>query len=42
MTEQYTKGYTDAMDKVLEVIAELQNSGDYSNDTLDELEMRIG
>jgi len=37
----YDKGYWSAIDMVLDVIAEMQDKGDFHNPTLDELEQRI-
>ena len=40
-SEDYLGGYTEAFEMVLEVIAEMQESMNFHNPTLDELEQRI-
>jgi len=40
-SEDYLGGYTEAIEMVLEVITEMQESMNFHNPTLDELEQRI-
>lgn len=40
-TPEYDKGWQEAIDMVLDVISEMNDSMDYHNPTLDELEWRI-
>lgn len=37
----YEQGMQDVMDKVFQVLSELRDSGDYHNETLDEIEWRL-
>jgi hypothetical protein len=40
-SEEYNKGYEEAIDMVLDVIGEMYNSYNFHNPTLDELEQRL-